>query len=181
MIRQRRLILRAAATVALGAIFLLSPSRALSQQIFLDNLFVHRSNGNCIVERTLGGVLHFRCPLIPVSSCNSIAPASCPASCTVTGIGSCGTLPAGTTPYPSTNPCTDGSGNGSIAGSPAACRTPGGLPATSKIGFGNISNDPEISFEQVIYATACDNNFGNFNPGAYPIPPGDTSNNVCNS
>ena len=79
MIKQpRRLgVLRVGLYIIIGGLLLSRSSSA--QQIYIDNLFVQRVNGNC-VETDQAGVPQFWCPPLGANLCQNISGA-CPPSC----------------------------------------------------------------------------------------------------
>ncbi len=82
MIKQpRRLgVLCAGLSIIIGGLLLPGPTSA--QQIYIDNMFVQRVNGNC-VETDQAGVPQFWCPPIGANICQGISDAtgSCPPAC----------------------------------------------------------------------------------------------------
>ncbi len=196
MTRQRRLTAarRTASWLWAACALLVFSAAARAQQVFIDDAFVHRVNGNCIVETDLSGVPRFRCPPIPQASCGNVRAGHCPEVCLAAGWtdanpNGCGFQAAVnlSTPVASVTPCTDGTGAAGDIGSPTVCQ--GGTAANAAItpgtangegyGWGNISNDPHLEFDTTDYASLCDSSYSG--SSSYPLPPGDTSNNICNS
>lgn len=121
LIRHQRVIKKMGAALFWGlSSFFLFLKNSEAQQIFIDSIFTQQVNANCVVQETPGGTPQFMCPPIPQNVC--------------AGFPSSGGIPQSYSPSTaySCSPFTD---------SPSINPDP-------VVGFGNISNDPHIEFDQ---------------------------------
>lgn len=143
--RQRLSSLRRLGVLALlWALPALLPARVGAVQITIETAFVHRKNSNCVAVGQ-NGIIRFRCPPLPNTiNCSELPGGGCPSSC------------------PDSDP------------GPGIICTGNAVPSTTPndANYGNISNDPEIQFDNVAGAAAC-------NPVG--LSPGVVANNVCNA
>ncbi|MDE2040173.1 MAG: hypothetical protein KGO96_09905 [Elusimicrobia bacterium] len=191
MRRQRRLprLLGAGLLLWISQAFL--APRAGAVQIFIESAFVHRNNQNCVATDNGHGVIRFRCPPLPgtvgcsatTPSCSDTADVGHAGFCSA-GSSACGNADA--SEGPCEQPCDVGVTHqpGFNCGNGDPCATAGITGSGSNQQFGNISNDPEIQFDQETSVQACENSIGLLLPkadGNGPLKPGSVYTNVCNA
>ncbi len=196
----RRFGLPGAALLCAGLI--LCARTASAFQLYVDQMYVHRVNGNCISQIDSSGNLYFYCPPINCQTCCNIPgaipgnPNSVPSSCSacmgsVNGTYICSnSVTVNGVLFPSDDfigpPSQDPVESSNVGISSITIDTTTGQFSVSyssgdSLGFGNISNDPEIQFAQSPYAASCKTTLLPDSAGTVPLNSGAIYSNVCNN
>ena len=182
------------------AVFIICARSASAFQLYIDQMYVHQVNKNCIQQVDSSGNLYFYCPPINCQTCCDIPgavpgnPSTVPPSCqscmgSVGGQLICNDPTVNGvlyTPADFIGPASQDPNGNSNAILNVTINSSGTVTSSytfsgNELGFGNISNDPEMQFAQPSYADQCATTYGSTEPGSGPFSVGVSSTNICNN